>query len=208
MNSRIRVLCVDDHRVMLDGLSLLIGRQNNMSVVATTTNGEDAIALFRTHRPRITLMDLRLPTIDGVETIRRIRTHDPEARIVVLTMYEGDEAIFRALDAGAAAYVLKDVISEDLIRVIRQVDAGEYLAPESITTRLEARKDLPALTPRETEVVRLIAEGMRNKEIAFTLNISEGTAKIHVKNILAKLKVHDRSAVVAVALRRGILRFG
>jgi len=208
MNSCIRVLCVDDHRVMLEGLSLLIGRQTDMSVVATTTNGEDAISLYRTHAPRITLMDLRLPTIDGVETIRRIRVHDPDARVVVLTMYEGDEAIFRALDAGAAAYVLKDVISEDLIRVIREVDAGEYSAPESIRLRLEARKDFVLLTPRETEVVQLISEGMRNKEIAFTLNISEGTAKIHVKNILAKLKVHDRSAIVAVALRRGILRFG
>lgn len=208
MNGPIRVLCVDDHRVMLDGLSLLIGRQRNMTVVATATNGEDAVKLFRAHRPRVTVMDLRLPTIDGVETIRRIRRHDPDARVVVLTMYEGDEAIFRALDAGAAAYVLKDVIAEDLIRVIREVDSGEYSAPESITMRLAARKDFPVLTPRETEVVRLISEGMRNKEIGFALNISEGTAKIHVKNILAKLKVHDRSAVVAVALRRGILRLG
>lgn len=208
MNGPISVLCVDDHRVMLDGLSLLIGRQSDMRVVATTTTGEDAVKLFRTHRPRVTVMDLRLPTIDGVETIRRIRRYDPDARVVVLTMYEGDEAIFRALDAGAAAYVLKDVIAEDLIRVIREVDSGEYSAPESITMRLEARKDFPVLTPRETEVVRLIAEGMRNKEIGFALNISEGTAKIHVKNILAKLKVHDRSAVVAVALKRGILRLG
>jgi DNA-binding NarL/FixJ family response regulator len=204
----IKVLCVDDHRVMLDGLALLIGRQRDMTVAAVTTTGEEAIKLFQRHRPDITVMDLQLPTIDGVEAIRSIRAMAPQARIVVLTMYEGDEAIFRALDAGAAAYVLKDVISDDLIRVIREVHTGQYSTPESITSRLDARKELPILTPREVEVVRLIAKGMRNKEIAFALNITEGTAKIHVKNILGKLKVHDRSAVVSLALRRGILRLG
>ncbi len=204
----IRILCVDDHRVMLDGLALLVGRQPDMTVVASATTGEDAIKLYQRFSPDITVMDLQLPTIDGVEAIRFIRHLDPGARIVVLTMYEGDEAIFRALDAGAAAYVLKDVISDDLIRVVREVHEGRYTAPEAITNRLNERKKVPALTPREVEVVRLIAKGMRNKEIAFALDITEGTTKIHVKNILGKLKVHDRSAVVTLALQRGILRLG
>lgn len=208
MTKPIKVLCVDDHRVMLDGLALLIGRQKDMQVVATAVTGEEAIAQFRRCRPDITLMDLQLPVMDGVDAIRAIRQIAPDARIIVLTMYEGDEAIFHALDAGAAAYVLKDTLSDDLIRVVREVHTGVYKAPEHITARLDARKGLPLLTPREIEIVRLIAKGMRNKEIAFALGITEGTAKVHVKNILGKLRVHDRAAVVSLALQRGILRLG
>jgi len=203
--NRIRVLPVDDHRVMLDGLSLLIGRQDDMEVVASATSGEQAVALFREHRPDVTLMDLQMPTMSGIEAIQQICRETPDARIVVLTMYSGDEDICQALDAGAATYLLKDALSEDLVRVIRDVHSGERPMPSDVAARLEARKTQPSLTPREVDVVRLIAQGMRNKEIAVALGISEETAKVHVKNILAKLNVNDRTAVIPVALRRGII---
>jgi two-component system NarL family response regulator len=202
---RIRLLCVDDHRVMLDGLALLIGRQPQMEVVASATSGEQAVDLFRRHRPDVTLMDLQLPTMSGLEAIGEIRRLQPDARIVVLTMYQGDEDIYRALEAGAAAYLLKDTLSEDLVRVIREVHGGNRPIPPDVAAALAARKAQPSLTPREVGVVQLIAQGMRNKEIAVALGISEQTAKVHVKNILAKLNVSDRSAVIAVAVRRGII---
>ena len=202
---RITVLAVDDHRVMLDGLSLLIDRQPDMEVVASATSGEQAVALYHEHRPDIVLMDLRLPTMSGLEAIEEICRIDPEARIVVLTMYSGDEDINQALEAGAVTYLLKDMLSEDLVRVVREVHAGARPLLSDVAARLEARKMLPSLTPREVEVVRLIAQGMRNKEIGVALGISEETAKVHVKNILAKLNVNDRTAVIPVALRRGII---
>jgi two-component system NarL family response regulator len=203
--SRIRVLCVDDHRVMLDGLSLLIGRQPDMEVIASATTGEEAVALFERCRPDVTLMDLQLPTMSGLDATGEIcRTH-PTARIVVLTMYQGDEDIYRALEAGAATYLLKDALSEELVRVIREVHTGRRPIPSGVAAVLAARKTQPSLTPREVDVVRLIAEGMRNKEIAVALGITEETAKVHVKNILAKLCVSDRAAVIPIALRRGII---
>ena len=203
--SRIRVLCVDDHRVMLDGLALLIGRQPDMEVIASATNGEQAVELFARHRPDITLMDLQLPTMSGLEAIGEIRRTYPDARIVVLTMFQGDEDIYRALEAGAAAYLLKDTLSEDLVNVMREVHTGHRPIPPDVAAALAVRKVQPSLTPREIEVVHLIAQGLRNKEIAVALGISEQTAKVHVKNILAKMNVSDRSAVVAVAVRRGII---
>ena len=202
--SRIRVMCIDDHRVMLDGLALLIGRQPDMEVVASATNVEQAVAEFVRVRPDITLMDLQLPGLNGVEGIRQIRLLSPNARIVVLTMYQGDEDIYRSLEAGAATYVLKDTLSDDLVSVIRQVHEGNRPVTPAVEALLESRRQQPPLTPREIQVVQLIAEGLRNKEIAVALGISEQTAKVHVKNILYKLRVNDRSAVVAVAARRGI----
>ena len=202
---RIRVFCVDDHRVMLEGLALLIGRQADMEVVGSATNGEQAIDLVARMKPDVTLMDLQLPGVSGLDAIRKIRQADPHARIVVLTMYQGDEDIYRALEAGAATYLLKDALSEDLVRVIREVHTGGRPLTADVEAALAGRRKQPPLTPREVEVVRLIAEGMRNKEIAVTLGISEQTAKVHVKNILAKLGVSDRAAVIPVALRRGII---
>lgn len=202
--SRIRVMCVDDHRVMLDGLALLIGRQPDMEVVASATNVEQAVAEYLRVHPDITLMDLQLPGINGVEGIRQIRRVAPDARIVVLTMYQGDEDIYRSLEAGAATYVLKDALSDELVTVIRQVHEGNRPVTATVEAQLESRRHQPPLTPREIQVVRLIAEGLRNKEIAVALGISEQTAKVHVKNILSKLRVNDRSAVIAVAARRGI----
>jgi two-component system NarL family response regulator len=205
MSSKIRVLCVDDHHVMLDGLSLLIDRQGDMEVVGSATSGERAVVMFHELRPDVTLMDLQLPTMSGIEAIRQICREAPDARIVVLTMYHGDEDVCQALDAGAATYLLKDTLAEDLVRVIREVHDGERPIPSNVAAVLDARKTRPSLTPREVDVVRLIAQGLRNKEIAVALGISEETAKVHVKNILSKLNVSDRAAVIPVVIRRGII---
>ena len=202
--SKIRILCVDDHRLVLAGLALMIGRQPDMELLASAATGEEAITLFRLHRPDITLMDLQLPVMSGLEAIRVIRHEAPEARIVVLTMYNGDEDIHRALRAGASTYLLKDMLSDDLMRVIREVHAGQHSLQPDVQVRLDQRATRPILTPREVQVTELIGRGLRNKEIAAELGISEETVQVHVKNILSKLGVNDRTAAVTVAMRRGI----
>ena len=204
-NPRIRVLCVDDHRIVREGLSLIIGRQPDMDVVGLAASGEEAVELFLRLTPDVTLMDLQLGTMGGVEAIRVIRHHDPGARIVVLTMYQGDEDIYRALEAGASTYLLKDTLSDDLVRVVRQVHAGDHPIMPDVEARLAERAAGPTLTRREVQVIELISQGMRNKEIAASLGISEETAHVHVRNILAKLRVKDRSGAINVALRRGII---
>ena len=167
--------------------------------------GEEAVTLFSRQRPDVTLMDLQLPGISGLEAIRQIRKIDDGARIVVLTMYEGDEDIHRALQAGATTYLLKDTISDDLMHVIRQVYAGERPLPAAVQSLLAERDERGVLTTRELQVMELIAEGLRNKEIASALGISDETTQVHVKNILLKLKVHDRTAAVRIAIRRGFV---
>jgi two-component system NarL family response regulator len=201
----ITVLCVDDHPVVLDGISQKISSQGDMRVVGRATDGCQAVELFKRHRPDVTLMDLQLPTTSGLQAIRAIRSEDPKARIVVLTMYQGDEDIFRALESGAATYLLKDTLSDDLVRVVREVYAGSTTLPPNVATRLAARSTQRGLTTREVEVLERIAEGLRNKEIGAVLRISEETVQVHVKNILAKLGVNDRTAAVTVAFRRGII---
>ena len=201
----IRILCVDDHRIVREGIELIIARQPDMQVVASAAGGDESIELFRRHHPDVTLMDLQLGAMSGVEAIRVIRREHPEARIVVLTMYQGDEDIFRALQAGATTYLLKDTLSDDLIRVIREVHAGMHPVRADVEAALAERAAGPTLTPREVQVVGLIAEGMRNKEIAAALGISDETVQVHVKSIFWKLKVNDRSAAMNVALRRGIV---
>jgi DNA-binding NarL/FixJ family response regulator len=202
---RIRVLCVDDHRIVREGIALIISREPDLEVVGSAASGEECLEMFERLRPDVTLMDLQLGVMSGVETIQGIRRCHPDARIVVLTMYQGDEDIFRALQAGASTYLLKDMLSDDLIRVIREVHAGEHPVQPAVEARLAERAGRPRLTPRELQVVELIAQGMRNKEIAASLGISNETAQVHVKNILSKLAVKDRSAAIAVALRRGII---
>ena len=206
---RNRVFCVDDHRVMLDGLALLIGRQPDMEVVGSATHGEQAVESVARMKPDVTLMDLQLPGLSGLDAIRQIRKANPDARIVVLTMYQGDEDIYRALEAGATTYLLKDTLADDLIQVIRDVKAGKQpgVSPE-VQARLAERSVRPELTPRELEILQLISQGMQNKEIAASLGISEATAQVHVKNILAKLDVRHRTAALNVALRRGIVHIG
>lgn len=201
----IRVLCADDHRLVLEGLRLIIDRNHDMQVVATAVTGDEAVALFKHHRPDITLMDLQLPVMSGLEAIGRIMQEDPGAKIVVLTTYQGDEDTFRAISGGAATYLLKDMIADDLIRTIREVHEGRHRLTEDVVTRLSERASRRSLSPRETQVIELITHGSRNKEIAAALGISEETVQVHVKNLLAKLGVHDRTAAITVALQRGII---
>jgi DNA-binding NarL/FixJ family response regulator len=201
----IRILCVDDHRIVREGIASLIDRQPDMRVVASAASGEEAIDLFVEHQPDITLMDLQLGVMDGITAIKIIRRRSPDARIVVLTMRRGDEDIHRALEAGASAYLMKDTISDDLIRILREVQAGEHPMPADVEARLAERATRATLTDREVQVVELVAQGMRNKEIGVSLGISETTVQVHVKNILAKLKVQDRSGAITAAIRRGII---
>jgi DNA-binding NarL/FixJ family response regulator len=202
----IRVLCVDDHRLMREGVARIVGVQPDMKVVAEASNGEQAVAQFLASRPDVTLMDLQLPVTSGPEATRRIRQLDRSARIIVLTMYHGDEDIHRAFEAGAMGYVLKDTISDDLIHVIREVHAGRRVVTPEIQQALDERARRPTLSLREWQVLGLVAEGMRNKEIAVALCISADTVGMHVKNLYTKLDVHDRTAAVAKAIRRGIIR--
>jgi DNA-binding NarL/FixJ family response regulator len=177
-----------------------------MEVVGSCASAEEAVSLYRNCRPDVTLMDLRLGKMSGVDAIKVIRKEHPDARIVVLTMYEGDEDIYRAHEAGATTYLLKDTLSADLIRVVRQVHAGERPVMPVVEARLKERASAPTLTSREIEVLQLISEGLRNKEVGATLGITEGTVQIHVKNIFAKLNVNDRTAAVQVAVRRGLVQ--
>lgn len=206
--AKIRVLCVDDHRIVREGLTLIIGRQPDMQVVGSASSGAEAVELYARLLPDVTLMDLQLGAMSGVEAIRLIRRQNPAARFVVLTMYQGDEDIYRALEAGATTYLLKDTLSDDLVRVVRQVHDGEQPLMPNVAARLAERASSQTLTGREVQVIELISQGLRNKEIAVSLGISEETAHVHVRNILAKLKVKDRSAAINVALRRGIIHIG
>ena len=201
-----RVLCVDDHPTVLEGIALVIEREQDMEVVGRVTSSEDAIAAFTRCRPDVTLMDLRLGSGSGIHAIREIRRVDPSARIVVFTVARGEEDIHAALDAGAMTYLLKDSPSGDLVRVLRQVHAGQPpTLSVDLKTRLDSRATRPSLTRREHQVLQLVSEGLRNKEIAAALGISDETAIAHVRSILAKLDVKDRTAAVNVALRRGLL---
>jgi DNA-binding NarL/FixJ family response regulator len=196
---------VDDHPVVREGVSLIIDMQPDMQVIGMAATGEEALALFNQHHPDVTLMDLQLPGISGLEAIKRIHAEDPKARVIVLTMYEGDEDIYRALKAGAATYLLKNTLSDDLVRVVREVHEGEHPLSAEVARRLAARNGEATLTQRETDVLKLLAQGLRNKEIGANLGITEETAHGYIKSIFAKLKVQDRTAAVTVALRRGII---
>ena len=206
---KIRVLCVEDHRIVRDAIALIINRQVDMQVVGLAATAAEAVELFASLRPDITLMDLRLGTMSGVDAIRRVRAIEPAARIIVLTMYNGDEDVYQALDAGATTYLLKDMLTDDLIRVIRDVKDGRQPPVSStVQARLNERAVRPELTRREVEVLQLISQGMQNKEIATSLGISDATTQVHVKNILAKLDVPHGTAAVNVALRRGLVHIG
>ncbi len=176
-----------------------------MTVVASASNGREGLEQYRQHQPDVMLIDLKMPEMGGVEAIRNVRAEFPSAKIIVLSTYQGDEDIYRALEAGAVTYLLKDTLAEKMVGVIREVAGGGRPIPPEVAERLTSRMFQPALTNREIEVLRLLARGMRNKEIAGELKISDETAQGHVKNILAKLSVHDRTEAVAVAIRRGIV---
>jgi DNA-binding NarL/FixJ family response regulator len=201
----IDILVVDDHRIVREGLTLIIGRERDMRVVGAAATGEEALDALEHLRPSVILMDLNLPGMSGVEAIRAVRQRDAETPIVVLTMYEGDEDIRRARDAGATTYLLKHSLSDDLVRVIREVAAGERPLPPDVQARLDDMAARPTLSKREVEVLELVLDGQRNKEIAYSLSISQDTVRVHLRTIFAKLEVHDRTAAVKVALRRGIV---
>jgi DNA-binding NarL/FixJ family response regulator len=203
--SRIRILLADDHPIVLDGLRASIGAEPDMEIVAAAANGKQAVELFQQHQPDIILMDLKMPVMGGVEAIKAIRGLCASAKIVVLSTYEGDADIQRALEAGAKTYLLKDTLAADLAGAIRAVLAGDRPLPESVAQRLADGLLQPRLTARELDVLRLIAQGMRNKEIAAHLGISDETTQGHVKSILSKLGLHDRTEAVSVAVRRGII---
>jgi two-component system NarL family response regulator len=204
--SEIRVLIVDDHPVVREGLAAMIERRKDMTVVGEAGDGVEALAQFHVLRPDVTLMDLRLPGMSGVEAIDAIRAEFPDARIIVLTTYDGDEDIYRGLQAGAMAYLLKDAPREELLEAIRAVHAGQMRIPPDVASKLAERIMGPELTAREMDVLRLIAAGKTNKEIGAELNITEGTVKAHVNNILGKLGVSDRTQAVTTALRRGLVQ--
>jgi len=204
-HSPIRVLCVDDHRLMREGIARIVGIQPDMRVVAEASSGEEAVEQFTRHRPDVTLMDLQLPSMSGHDAIRAIRAIDPNARIVVLTMYGGEEDVHRAIEAGVMGYLLKDSVPDALIQVVRDVHAGHRSLPREVEAVLEYRASHPSLTYREFQVLQLLATGKRNKEIAAELGISNDTASAHIKSIFLKFGVHDRTAALAEGIRRGII---
>jgi DNA-binding NarL/FixJ family response regulator len=202
---KIRVLCVDDHAVVRDGICAILNLQPDMTVVATAASGHEALEQYRQILPDVTLMDLRLADMDGLDAIRAIRSEFPNARVVVLSSYEGDADVRKAIDAGAQGYVAKGMVREELLDVIRAVQAGKRRIPASLAQKLAEHLPKDALSPRELEVLRLVAAGKRNKEIAGELCVAEDTVKMHVRNVLSKLNASDRTEAVTVALRRGIL---
>ena len=205
---KIRVLCIDDHALIRDGLKRMLDLETDMQTVATASTAEEGLRLFAEHLPDVTVMDLNLPRMSGLEAIGTIRKDHPDARIIVLTMYKGDEDIRLALEAGAMAYVPKTTVSDDLVRVIRDVYAGARPMFADVATQFLAGRTSPPVTPRERDVIKLLAEGMRNKEIAWELGIAVDTVEVHLRKIFRKLAVRDRTAAVTAALKRGIIHLG
>ena len=203
--TRIRVLAVDDHPLLREGIAAVIGSQADMLLVAEATNGREAVERFREHRPDITLMDLRMPEMDGVDAIAAIRQEFPHARVIVLTTYKGDVQAVRAFKAGACGYLLKNMVRKELVETIRSVHTGHRRIPAEIASEIAEHVSDDALSPREVEVLRCAAAGSANKSIAAQLGISEDTVKAHMKSVLAKLYANDRTHAVTIAIKRGII---
>jgi len=201
----IRILTVDDHPLLRKGIAALVNGEPDLKLVAEASNGEEAIEAFRSHRPDVTLMDLQMPGIDGIAAIGRIRDEFPDAHIIVLTTYTGDAQVLRALRAGARAYILKGHVHKDLLETIRAVHAGQKRIPADIAAELAEHAMDDELTEREIDVLKLVAAGNANKQIADQLSIGEATVKSHVSNILSKLGANDRSHAVTIGLKRGII---
>ena len=204
-STKIRIVCVDDHPIVRDGLASIFGLQPDMELIGAAESGAQALNLARQFHPDVILVDLRLPDMSGHELTRQILAHSPQARIIVLTSFEGDADIERALSAGARGYVVKGIVREELLGAIRAVHAGKKYIPGQLAEKIAEHLGLEKLSEREMQVLHEIAKGKRNKEIAAELSIAEDTVKMHVKNILEKLQVSDRTEAVTVALRRGIL---
>lgn len=204
-SSPIRILIADDHSIVRQGLATIINRVPEMTVVAQAEDGQQAIALFREHQPDVTLMDLRMPQMTGVEAIAEICTEFKQARVIVLTTYDSDEDIYRGLQAGAQGYLLKDAKPDELLKAIRTIYSGQKYVPPEVGAKLVQRMSNPELSERELEVLRSMAQGMSNLEIGTALCIGESTVKSHVNRILSKLGVNDRTQAVIVAVKRGIV---
>ena len=202
----LRVLVVDDHPVVRHGLVALIDHQADMEVVGEAGNGREAVERYAATRPDVVLMDVRMPELDGVEAIVAIRVADVQARVIVLSTYDGDEDIYRGLRAGAMGYLLKDVPSSELLGAIRAVAAGHKRIPPDVAAKLAERMTSPELTARELEVLRLVVEGLSNKEIGAALAIAEGTVRAHLNSVFGKLDAQDRTQAATIAIRRGLVR--
>jgi DNA-binding NarL/FixJ family response regulator len=201
----IRVLCVDDHPLVRKGIASILANEADMELVAEANNGREAVNLFKELKPDVVLMDLRMPDIDGTSATRMIRQEAPDAKIIALTSYDGDQDIYRALEAGVRGYILKEMVHTEVVRAIRTVHSGKRLMPQEVAERLSEYFPQVALTPREVEVLGCVAKGMANKEIATKLGTASGTVKMHIQNILAKLGASDRTHAVTIAMERGIL---
>jgi DNA-binding NarL/FixJ family response regulator len=203
---KIRVLCVDDHPVVRDGIAAIINLQPDMRLVGAAATGGEALEQFSAVDPDVALVDLQLPDMSGFDLIKKIKAKSPNARVIVLSSHEGDVDIQRALEAGAQGYVVKGLVREELLETIRSVHAGKRRLPAAVAQKLAAHMADEPISRRELEVLTLMATGKRNKEIAGHLSIAEDTVKMHVRNILSKLQVNDRTEAVTIALRRGIIR--
>jgi two-component system, NarL family, response regulator len=201
----IRVLCADDHPLVRKGIASILANEEDVELAGEAGDGREAVEQFRRLHPDVVLMDLRMPQMDGIEATRVIRREAPDARIIALTSYDGDQDIYRAIEAGIRGYILKEMVHTEVIRAIRTVHAGKRLMPPEVAERLSEYFPQVALTPREVEVLSFVAKGMANKEIAHKLGTASGTIKMHVQNILAKLGASDRTHAVTIALERGIL---
>ncbi len=204
-STKIRILSVDDHELVRKGLAAILSTEPDLELVAEASNGTEAIRLFRRHLPDVTLMDLRLPGQSGIDVTRAIRQEQPEAKIIALTSYDGDQDIYRALEAGVRGYLLKEMVHTEVVRAIRVVFAGKRFIPSGVSDQLQGFFPEVALTRREIEVISLVARGFANKEISDVLGAAPGTIKMHVQSILGKLNAKDRTHAVTIALRRGII---
>ena len=201
----ITVLCVDDHPLVRKGIASILANEPSLKLVGEAGNGHEAVEMFRTLQPDVVLMDLRMPEMDGIEATKQIRKINPEAKIIALTSYDGDQDIYKAIEAGVRGYILKEMVHTKVIDAIHTVHSGKRLMPTEVAERLSEYFPQVALTPREIEVLKYVAKGMANKEIAHQLGTASGTVKMHVQNILAKLGASDRTHAVTIALERGIL---
>ncbi len=201
----ITILCVDDHPLVRKGIASIIANETNLKLVGEAGGGHEAVDMFRSLRPDVVLMDLRMPDMDGIEATKQIRKLDPDAKIIALTSYDGDSDIYKTIEAGVRGYILKEMVHTKVIDAIHTVHSGKRLMPTEVAERLSEYFPQVALTPREIEVLKYVAKGMANKEIAHHLGTASGTVKMHVQNILAKLGASDRTHAVTIALERGIL---
>ncbi|MDB5391842.1 MAG: NarL family two-component response regulator [Planctomycetaceae bacterium] len=203
--TRIRVLCVDDHPLVRKGIAAILANEADIELVAEGGSGRDAVTLYRQYHPDVTLMDLRMPELDGIGAVKLIRQEFPDAKIIALTSFDGDQDIYRSLEAGVRGYLLKETVHTEILNAIRKVYSGKKLMSQEVAQRLTEYFPQVALTPREVEVLTLVAQGLANKEVAVRLGTASGTVKIHVQNILSKLCATDRTHAVTIALQRGII---